>query len=73
MQEILLSTEFITTFIVFMMTVAAIGGLVFHERKPRKSLNPSLLPSTALMLGIGIMSLLALVHIVNLLGIHTGR
>ena len=56
-----------------MMTVAAIGGLVFHERKPRKSLNPSLLPSTALMLGIGIMSLLALVHIVNLLGIHTGR
>ncbi len=73
MQKILLSTEFITTFIVFMVTVAAIGGLVAYERKPRESLNPKMLPSTALMLGIGIVSLLALVHLVNLLGIHTGR
>ncbi len=73
MQEILLSTEFITTFIVFMMTVAAIAGLVMYERKPRESLNPSLLPTTALMLVIGIVGLLALVHLVNLLGIHTGR
>ena len=73
MREILTSTEFITTFGIFMITVAAIIGLVIYERKPRQSLNPKMLPSTALMLGVGIVSLLVLVHLVNLLGIHTGR
>ncbi len=73
MQEIVLSTEFITTFLVFLVTVAVIVGLVIYERKPRQSLDPKMLPSTALMLGVGILSLLTLVHLVNLLGIHTGR
>jgi amino acid transporter len=73
MQEILLSNQFITTFLVFLLAFGGIGGLVIYERKPRESLNPKMLPSTALMLVIGIVALLALVHLVNLLGIHTGR
>jgi uncharacterized membrane protein YidH (DUF202 family) len=73
MQEILLSNEFIITFLIFLGAVAGIGGLVIYERKPRESLGPKMLPSTALMLVIGIVALLAVVHVVNLLGIRTGR
>ena len=73
MQEILLSSQFITTFAIFASCVGGIVGLVFYEHKPRESLDPKMLPSSALMLVIGIAALLAAVHLVNLLGIHTGR
>ena len=73
MQDILLSTNFITTFCVFVACASAIVGLILYERKPRQSLNPKMLPSMPLLMVIGIVALLMLVHLVNLLGIHTGR
>jgi hypothetical protein len=47
--------------------------MVWLEKRPRKSLGPRMLPTTPLMfLGIFI-CLIAVVHIVNTFGIHTGR
>ena len=51
--------------------LAAIMAIL--ERRPRKDLNPRLIPTTPVMfLGV-LIGLLALVHLLNLTGIHTGR
>ena len=73
MQDILLTPQFITTFLIFAVCVAVFGGMALLERRPRDSLSPSLLPATPLMLLSGIVGLLALVHMLNLIGVHTGR
>ena len=59
------------------------GGLAFGaglvavmawlERRPRKSLDPKLVPTTPLMFLGAFICLVAVVHIVNTFGIHTGR
>ena len=59
------------------------GGLAFGmglvaimawlERRPRKSLNPRMVPTTPLMFLGAFICLVAVVHIVNTFGIHTGR
>ena len=59
------------------------GGLVFGaglvaimawlEKRPRKSLNPRMVPTTPLMFLGAFICLIAVVHIVNTFGIHTGR
>ncbi len=65
--------EFIVTFAVFAMCASGVGGLAWLEKRPRDSLQPRLLPTTPLMLGVGFVGLLALVHLLNLAGVHTGR
>jgi len=60
-----------------------LGGLIFGfglaglmailERRPRKDLNPRLIPTTPVMFAGVLIGLLALVHLLNLSGIHTGR
>ena len=53
--------------------IALIAIMVWLEKRPRKSLGPRMLPTTPLMfLGVFI-CLIAVVHIVNTFGIHTGR
>ena len=53
--------------------LALVTIMTWIERRPRKSLNPRMVPTTPLMfLGVFI-CLVAVVHIVNTLGIHTGR
>ena len=53
--------------------IALVAIMVWLEKRPRKSLGPRMLPTTPLMfLGIFI-CLIAVVHIVNTFGIHTGR
>ncbi len=47
--------------------------MVWLERRPRKSLGPGLVPTTPLMFLGAFICLVAVVHIVNTLGIHTGR
>ncbi len=53
------------------------GGLAglaaYLERRPRKSLEPRLIPTTPLMFAGILVALLALIHMVNLMGIRTGR
>ncbi len=53
--------------------LALVAIMTWIERRPRKSLDPRMVPTTPLMfLGVFI-CLIAVVHIVNTLGIHTGR
>jgi hypothetical protein len=59
------------------------GGLTFGaglvaimawlEKRPRKSLDPKLVPTTPIMFLGAFICLVAVVHIVNTFGIHTGR
>jgi hypothetical protein len=47
--------------------------MTWLERKPRVSLEPSLIPSIPVMFVSGFVALYALVHVLNLLGFQTGR
>lgn len=69
----LLNPEFIITFLVFAASLCGVGALVWLEKRPRDSLTPRLLPTTPMMMAVGFVGLLALVHLVNLAGVHTGR
>ena len=67
------STELWLTILVLLAGAALVITMAWLERRPRQSLAPRLIPTTPiLLLGAGI-GLLALVHLLNLWGIHTGR
>lgn len=72
-QELLTSANFLITLAVAVAALAVIGIIAWRERRPRHSLNPGLLPPMPVILFSGIVALLALVHLVNLLGVQTGR
>jgi hypothetical protein len=64
----------------FWITIAILflcGGLIAYlvrlERQPRKRLEPRLIPTTPAIIVLGFVALVALVHLANLYGIHTGR
>lgn len=67
------STELWITLAIFLGSVAIVGLMVWLERRPRVDLNPRLLPTTPIMMVFAFVGLLALVHLLNLYGIHTGR
>ncbi|MCX7344984.1 MAG: hypothetical protein NTU78_04480 [Alphaproteobacteria bacterium] len=50
-----------------------VAGMVVLERRPRTSLNPRMIPTTPVMLLGALIAILAIVHLVNLWGVHTGR
>lgn len=52
---------------------ALVAVMVWIEKRPRKTLEPLLVPTTPLMFVGAFICLVAVVHIVNSLGIHTGR
>jgi amino acid transporter len=65
--------EFWITAAVMLAAAAAVGFIAWLERRPRRRLMPSLIPTTPVLLVFGFIGLLALVHLLNLYGIHTGR
>ena len=72
MQNILFYQQFIVTGTVLLAAVLSFAGVAIKDRRPRESLNPSLIPTTPLLMISAITALLALVHLVNLLGVKTG-
>jgi drug/metabolite transporter (DMT)-like permease len=73
MPKHLLTPEFITTFLITLGALGVAGWMIWLDRRPRDSLNPRLLPTTGILMAAGLVLLLALVHLVNLAGIQTGR
>ena len=69
----MLSPQFIITLLVFVAALMLIARMVVLEKRPRNSLNPPLLPTTPVMLVSGFVAILALIHLINLIGLHTGR
>jgi hypothetical protein len=67
------SAEFWITFMAFLAGAGLAGVMAWLERQPRKSLTPRLLPTTPFLFAGGIVAIIALVHLVNLFGVHTGR
>lgn len=53
--------------------LAVVGLMAWLERRPRVGLDPQLVPTTPVMFAGALIVLLALVHLVNLAGYHTGR
>ena len=49
------------------------AAMAIIERRPRKSLDPRLIPTTPFLLIGALIGLVALVHLLNLWGINTGR
>jgi hypothetical protein len=73
LPETLLNSSFITTFVVFVGGVALSSVMVMLERQPKQSLNTRLIPTTPLLFIGAVIAMLALVHLLNLSGVHTGR
>jgi len=73
MTELFSDSEFIITLAIFLACAAIVGTLAWLERRPRTSLTPRLIPTTPVLLIFGFIGLLALVHLANMYGIHTGR
>lgn len=67
------SIELWITLAVFLGSAGIIGLMVWLESRPRVDLNPRLVPTTPVMIVFAFIGLLALVHLLNLYGIHTGR
>lgn len=69
----LYSFELWITLAAFLGSAGIIGLMVWLESRPRVDLNPRLVPTTPVMIVFAFIGLLALVHLLNLYGIHTGR
>ena len=66
-------TEFAVTAAIMLGSFAVVGYMSWLERRPRDLLKPRMIPTTPILLVSGFIGLLALVHLVNLYGIVTGR
>ena len=65
--------HFYLTAFVFVAALLTIARMVVIEKRPRTDLKPRLIPTTTVLMVSSFVALLALIHLVNLIGIHTGR
>jgi hypothetical protein len=65
--------EFYVTISVFSIALLTIGLMNVLERRPKTTLKPSLIPTTPILYASGIVAIMAGIHLLNLLGLHTGR
>ncbi len=47
--------------------------MILQERRPKTDLRPSLIPTTPVLYVCVLVGVLAGIHVLNLLGLHTGR
>lgn len=66
-------TELWLTLAALAAGVLLAAAAVVLERRPRRGIDPVLVPTTPLLFIGAVVGLLALVHLLNLWGIHTGR
>ena len=69
----MLTPQFILTALILVAALSAIVWMIILEKRPRTDLNPRLVPTTTILLISGFIALLALIHLVNLAGLNTGR
>jgi hypothetical protein len=65
--------EVLLTAGIFAISAAFAGFLVYLERKPREAFKPRFFPTTPVLFVTALIGILALVHLINLYGFHTGR
>ena len=64
------STETIVTAVAFVLGLGLVAYAAIAERRPRKSLNPRLIPTTPLMFIGVVIILLSLLHFATIAGIQ---
>ena len=69
----MLDPQFLLTLLVLVMAVVVIARMIALEKRPRDDLNPRLVPTTPILIASCFVALLALIHLANLAGLHTGR
>jgi hypothetical protein len=69
----MLTLQFYLTTFVLVAALLTVVRMVIIEKRPRTDLNPRLIPTTPILIASSFVALLALIHLVNLVGIHTGR
>jgi amino acid transporter len=69
----MLTPQFYLTAIVLVASLLVAARMVIVEKRPRTDLNPRLIPTTPVLIASGFVALLALIHLLNLIGIHTGQ
>lgn len=67
------TTQFALTIAVLVAALSGIVRMIVLEKRPRTDLNPRLIPTTPVLIICGFIALLALVHLLNLAGLHTGK
>jgi uncharacterized iron-regulated membrane protein len=67
------NTEFWLTLSVFGLGAALAGAMIWLEKRPKQELNPRLFPTTLVLLIGGALAVFAGIHMLNLIGLHTGR
>ena len=67
------NTEFWLTLSVFGLGAALAGTMIWLEKRPKQELNPRLFPTTLFLLIGGALAVFAGIHLLNLIGLHTGR
>jgi hypothetical protein len=68
-----MTQETLITWIILAFGLGLVALMSWRERRPRQGFDVPLIPTTPVMFIGGLIALLALVHLVNLAGIHTGR
>lgn len=69
----MLTTHFILTVLVLLGALGLVARMIVIEKRPRTTINPRLVPTTTVILIGGFVAFLALIHLINLAGVHTGR
>lgn len=69
----LATPELATTTAILAGAAGLAGGMVWVEKRPRDITRPNLLPTTPILFVSLFVGLVALIHLINLLGVHTGR
>lgn len=67
------STETYVTILILLASIGGVAGMAVLERRPRDSFKPNLIPTTPILYASGLVAILALVHLLNLYGVQTGR
>jgi amino acid transporter len=65
--------ELTITFAALALGAGLTATMVWLQRRPKQTLDASLVPTTPLLIIGAFIVLLAVVHLINLWGIHTGR
>ena len=65
--------EFYLTVSMFCAAIILGGAMILQERRPKTDLRPSLIPTTPVLYVCVLVGVLAGIHLLNLLGLHTGR
>lgn len=66
MQELLSEPQFLMTSGILLLALAVVGFLVWLERRPRRHLMPSLVPTTPIFLLTGIVIFLTVMHLAHI-------